>query len=81
MGTVLRCSLSSFCSRYTSFLGAGKQALKDNDEELAKILMDRLDLLERCRMDPTQDVGSYQKDLDADEWYLRNRRASMGKSE
>lgn len=81
MRTVLQRSLTCFCSRYTSFLAPGRQALKDNDDELAQILVDRLDLLERCRMDPTQDVGSYQKDLDADEWYLRNRRASMGKSE
>lgn len=51
--------------------------MKDQDEELAKILVDRLEILESCRMDSTLDVGSYQKDLDADEWYLRNRRASF----
>lgn len=53
--------------------------MKDGDEELCRILVDRLEVLESCRMDPTKDVGSYQKDLDADEWYLQNRRASMGK--
>lgn len=52
--------------------------MKDNDQELAGILMERLEILESCRMDPSLDVDSYQKDLDADEWYLRNRRASRG---
>lgn len=54
------------------------QAMKDEDEELAGILMERLEILESCRMDPTQDVGSYQKDLDSDEWYEMNRRRAMG---
>eukprot|EP00904_Undaria_pinnatifida_P000681 jgi/Undpi1/10613/HiC_scaffold_29.g13063.m1 len=53
-------------------------AMKEGDEDLAKILMDRLEILESCRMDATQDVGSYQKDLDADEWYLKDRRSSLG---
>ena len=52
--------------------------MKEGDEDLAKILMDRLEILESCRMDATQDVGSYQKDLDADEWYLKDRRSSLG---
>ena len=52
--------------------------MKDRDDELAQILMARLEILESCRMDATQDVGSYQKDLDADEWYLTDRRSSMG---
>lgn len=51
-----------------------KQALKDNDQDLASILMQRLEILESCRMDPTQDEGSYQRDLDVDEWYEADRR-------
>lgn len=54
------------------------QAMADKDQELAGILMERLEILESCRIDNTQDVGAYQKDLDADEWYLRDRRSSMG---
>ncbi|CAB1109726.1 unnamed protein product [Ectocarpus sp. CCAP 1310/34] len=49
-------------------------ALKDNDQDLASILMQRLEILESCRMDPTQDEGSYQRDLDVDEWYEADRR-------
>ncbi|CAM9523221.1 unnamed protein product [Scytosiphon promiscuus] len=52
-------------------------AMKDNDGELAGILMQRLEILESCRMDPTQDEGTYQRDLDADEWYERDRRRAI----
>lgn len=52
--------------------------MADNDQELASILIERLEILESCRMDATQDVGSYQKDMDADEWYLRDRRRALG---
>ncbi|CAN0258739.1 unnamed protein product [Pylaiella littoralis] len=52
-------------------------AMKDQDEELAGILMQRLEILESCRLDPTQDEGSYQKDLDADEWYEMDRRRAL----
>lgn len=52
--------------------------MKDTDQELAGILMQRLEILESCRMDPTQDEGSYQRDLDADEWYERDRRRASG---
>lgn len=52
--------------------------MKDDDKELASILMERLEILDSCKMDITQDVGAYQKDLDADEWYLRDRRRSQG---
>lgn len=55
------------------------KAIKDKDQELAGILMERLEILESCRMDPTQDEGSYQKDLDADEWYERDRRRASGR--
>ncbi|CAN0258499.1 unnamed protein product [Pylaiella littoralis] len=41
--------------------------MQDQDEKLAGILMQRLEILEGCRLDPTQDEGSYQNDLDADE--------------
>lgn len=51
-----------------------QQALKDSDQDLASILMQRLEILESCRMDPTQDEGSYQRDLDVDEWYEADRR-------
>lgn len=27
-----------------------------------------------ARLDPTQDEGSYQKDLDVDDWYLKSRQ-------
>lgn len=54
------------------------QAMKEEDQELAGILMQRLEILESCRMDPTQDEGSYQRDLDADEWYQMDRRRASG---
>ncbi|CAM9747337.1 unnamed protein product [Ascophyllum nodosum] len=55
-----------------------QMAMKDDDQKLASILIERLEVLDSCRMDLTQDVGAYQKDLDADEWYLRDRRRSQG---
>jgi len=54
------------------------EALLAGESELAARLAARLELLEATRADPTQDEGSYQRDLDADEWYLQDRRDSMG---
>ena len=68
----------AFSVRRLRFSLAAHQAMKDDDQKLASILIERLEVLDSCRMDLTQDVGAYQKDLDADEWYLRDRRRSQG---
>lgn len=49
-------------------------ALRQGDLQRAQELQDRLEVLTAIRFDITQDEGSYQKDLDQDEWYLRSRR-------
>mmetsp|Transcript_6327 Transcript_6327/g.8387 ORF Transcript_6327/g.8387 Transcript_6327/m.8387 type:complete len:467 (+) Transcript_6327:34-1434(+) len=45
--------------------------------ELVERLEERIFLLESAKMDITLDEGTYQKDLDADEWYLQNRKNMM----
>jgi len=45
-----------------------------NNMELAERLQERLNVLKEIRADYTQDEGSYQRDLDQDEWYWRNRQ-------
>jgi hypothetical protein len=37
-------------------------------------LEERYEILTAAKFDPTLDEGTYQKDLDQDEWYLRSRR-------
>lgn len=54
------------------------QAIREQDQELATILRERLEILESCRIQPTQDVRSYQKDLDDDEWYGRLPQINVG---
>lgn len=44
------------------------------DDALAEQLEKELALLTMARQDPTQDEGTYQSYLDADDWYLKNRR-------
>ena len=46
---------------------------------MVDIIRERMEILDSCKMDLTQDEGSYQKDLDADEWYIANRRRAMSK--
>mmetsp|Transcript_26806 Transcript_26806/g.84011 ORF Transcript_26806/g.84011 Transcript_26806/m.84011 type:complete len:82 (+) Transcript_26806:1198-1443(+) len=49
-----------------------ESAVADEDYALAAELQAKLDVLDRCRADITQDEGSYDPYLDADPWYLDN---------
>ena len=44
------------------------------DAALAAELEEELAFLTLARADPTQDEGEYSSYLDADDWYLKNRR-------
>lgn len=44
------------------------------DAALVAELEEELAFLTMARQDPTQDEGAYQSYLDADDWYLKNRR-------
>jgi hypothetical protein len=48
--------------------------LRAGDLELAQELEEQFVLLTMTKMDPTLDEGTYQKDLDQDDWYVRSRR-------
>lgn len=51
-----------------------RQAKEEGDEALVAVLEEEYVRLTVAKIDPTQDEGSYQKDLDQDDWYLKNRR-------
>ena len=51
-----------------------RAAVEAGDAELVAQLEEEFARLTTARLDPTQDEGSYQKDLDVDDWYLKNRR-------
>lgn len=51
-----------------------RQAREEGDEVLLALLEEEYARLTVAKIDPTQDEGSYQKDLDQDDWYLKNRR-------
>jgi len=51
-----------------------RAALAEGDAALVARLEENYVRLTVAKMDPTQDEGSYQKDLDQDDWYLRSRR-------
>ncbi|TFJ85462.1 hypothetical protein NSK_002972 [Nannochloropsis salina CCMP1776] len=51
-----------------------RAALAEGDAALVARLEEEYVRLTVAKMDPTQDEGSYQKDLDQDDWYLRSRR-------
>jgi len=52
-------------------------ALEANDASLASKLRAEFDLKTSLRADPTQQVGSYDRYLDQDEWYMQQRRMAM----
>lgn len=54
------------------------KAINDGDMSKAHILGNDFARATRLLADPTQDSDSYDKHLDQDEWYERNRRRSMG---
>mmetsp|Transcript_10470 Transcript_10470/g.15685 ORF Transcript_10470/g.15685 Transcript_10470/m.15685 type:complete len:417 (-) Transcript_10470:86-1336(-) len=55
-----------------------KRAIEKNQLALAAKLQIKYEMLTAIRADVTQDEGMYDQYLDADEWYLEQRRKSMG---
>ncbi|KAG5191463.1 hypothetical protein JKP88DRAFT_271319 [Tribonema minus] len=56
-------------------------AVEEEDYEAANRLRARLEVLTALRADVTQDEGSYDRYLDADEWYVRERMRAMGRKD
>jgi hypothetical protein len=52
-----------------------RKALEEGEDAgLVAMLEEEYIRLTVAKIDPTQDEGSYQRDLDQDDWYLKNRR-------
>jgi hypothetical protein len=53
------------------------QALEAGDYEKAEKLREKFAMMTVLRADPTQEVGSYDRFLDQDDWYMQARRKAM----
>jgi len=52
-----------------------RKALQEGEDAgVVAMLEEEYIRLTAAKIDPTQDEGSYQRDLDQDDWYLKNRR-------
>ncbi|GAB5032364.1 Hypothetical protein NocV09_00900570 [Nannochloropsis oceanica] len=51
-----------------------KAVQEGEDAGVLAMLEEEFIRLTAAKLDPTQDEGSYQRDLDQDDWYLKNRR-------
>jgi hypothetical protein len=71
-------TLSDKKSKRGRIRDAIEKAKRIGDQKAVAELWQQLDQLTSARADATQDEGSYDRFLDADEWYVEQRRRAMG---